>query len=408
MNLIESFLTALDSLLANKMRAILTMLGIIIGVAAVIALVSIGNGVNNMIVDEVQSMGSNLISISTDMEESGGKQALSVGDMEALSDSLNVPAAELVSAEVRGTQQVVYNGESLSLTVSGVSPDHFTINNLEFLLGDGLTQDDMDSKARTAVLGATTATDLFGDGEYPIGQQVKINGVSYEVVGVLEQKGSQLPTLNPDERVYIPMTTAQTRLYPERASGSERAVHAISVQVVNEDQMDAATGQIRAMLRERHELEAGDADDFAIYSQTDILDSFNTITSTFTLFLGAIAGISLLVGGIGIMNIMLVSVTERTREIGIRKAVGALKRDILIQFLIESLSLSLLGGLIGIVLGVFGANALSSGLMGVVPGINGGTISMAAGFAALVGLVFGLYPAWRAAGLRPIEALRYE
>ena len=408
MNLRESFLTALDSLLANKLRAVLTMLGIIIGVAAVIALVAIGNGVNDMIVGEIQSMGSNLLYVSTDVEETDGRYVLSVGDMEALGDPLQAPAIELVAAEVKGTQKVIYGAASSLTTVSGVTPHHFSVNNLSFALGDGLTDADMDGKTRTVVLGSSVAQELFEPGEYPIGQTAKIAGVSYEVVGVLQAKGSQLPVFDPDDRVYVPLTTAQARLYSDRTRGSERAVHAISLQVVSEDQIDAAMAQVTEVLRERHGLAAGDADDFTLHSQTDVLDSFNIITSTITLFLGAIAGISLLVGGIGIMNIMLVSVTERTREIGIRKAVGALKRDILTQFLIESLSLSLLGGVIGIVLGVLGASTLSSGLMGVTAGIDAGTITMAAGFAAGVGLIFGIYPAWRASSLRPIEALRYE
>jgi len=407
MNISESFLTALDSLMANKMRAILTMLGVIIGVAAVIALVAIGNGVNDMITGEIQSIGSNLLFVVTDMEESGGIQALSMRDMEALADPFNVPAVKLVAAEIKGTQEVVYSGSSSLTTVSGVTSDHFAINNLSVAAGDILTDADMDDKTRTAVLGSTVATELFSDGEFPIGQSVKINGLSYEVVGVLDQKGSQLPVLDPDDKVYIPLTTAQTRLYPERSRGSERAVHTISLQVVSEDQTDAAIEQISEILRERHGIADAAGDDFTVHNQADVLESFNVITTTITLFLGAIAGISLIVGGIGIMNIMLVSVTERTREIGIRKAVGALKRDVLTQFLIESLFLSLLGGLIGVILGMFGASALSGGL-GVTPTVDIGTVAMAAGFAAGVGLIFGIYPAWRASNLRPIEALRYE
>ncbi len=405
MNLSESFLTALDSLMANKLRSLLTMLGVIIGVAAVIALLSIGNGVSASITDEIQSFGTNLITITTDNQNSEGQPALSLEDAEALDDPLNAPSLAAVSVAVQGNQEVVYGGRSSRTSVIGVTTNYFVVNNLtEFQLGDTLTQEDVDNRARVAVLGNRIARDLFEDG-FPIGQSVRINGVSYEVVGVLVESGSQFS--NSDSDVYIPLSTAHSRLYSQRTRHGERAVSVITVQAVSEAETSAAVEQVTETLRRRHGIVYADDDDFNIFSQTDLLQTFSTVTATLTAFLGAIAGISLLVGGIGIMNIMLVSVTERTREIGIRKAIGALKRDILSQFLLESVLLSLLGGFLGIVLG-WSISVLVGRLIDLATVVDLGTVALATGFAIGVGLIFGIYPAWRAAGLRPIEALRYE
>jgi putative ABC transport system permease protein len=407
MDLFESFRTALDSLTTNKMRAILTTLGIIIGVAAVITLLAVGNGVSASIQGEIQSIGSNLITIITDYDNSDGYPSLGVGDVAAIADPFYAPLIRRVAAEVQGTRQVLHGSRETRVTISGVTANYFGVRNLVVEQGDGLTASDVSGSARVAVLGHGTAKDLFDDGSYPIGQSIKINGIQYRVVGVLKEKGGIGP-MSQDEQVYVPLTTAQTRLFTRRTRSGEHKVDIIYAEAVSQDQMDQATQQVKELLRERHGIAYLADDDFTVISQTQILDAFGVIMSSVNLFLGAIAGISLLVGGIGIMNIMLVSVTERTREIGIRKAVGALRRDILIQFLIESLLLSVLGGLIGIALGFLAAAAIGNLSADLTPVVDMGTVAMSFSFAAAVGLIFGIYPAWRAASLRPIEALRYE
>lgn len=405
MNLSESFLTALDSLLANKMRAVLTMLGVIIGVAAVIALMSIGNGVNQSITGEIQSIGVNLIIVTTDFDNSGGYPALSLSDVDALQDSLNAPSLAEVAASVGGTQEVVFGGNLQRTSVNGVTANYFLVNNImEFSSGDRLTDNDINTNARVAVLGYDLAEDLFEDA-FPIGQSVKINGISYEVVGVLEEAGGGFNTSG--SNVFIPISTAQSRLFADRTRQGEKAVSSITAQAVSEEATDEAINEITETLRRQHNIAYANEDDFSILSQSDLLATFDVITGTLTAFLGAIAGISLVVGGIGIMNIMLVSVTERTREIGIRKAVGALRRDILVQFLMESVLLSLLGGIIGIMLG-WAMSRIAGQIIDLETVVDSSTVLLATGFASVVGLVFGIYPAWRAARLRPIEALRYE
>ena len=405
MNLSESLLTALDSLRSNKLRAALTMLGVIIGVAAVIALLSIGNGVSASINQEINAIGTNLILISTDRDNSDGYPTLTLADVAALSDQLRAPDVTDVAATAGGNFAVTAGGNSTRTSVEGVTANYFRVNNLdEFAAGDTLTDNDVATQARVAVIGDQLAQDLFPD-SFPVGQSVKINGASYEVVGVLVSSGSAFS--NTDGTVYVPISTAQARLVTNRTRQGEKSVDSIVAQAVSADRNEAALEQITAVLREEHGVAYADEDDFRLFSQSDLLDTAGQITGMLTAFLGAIAGISLLVGGIGIMNIMLVSVTERTREIGIRKAVGALRRDILTQFLLESVVLSLIGGIVGIILG-WAIATVAGRVIDLEAPLALGTVLLATGFATAVGLVFGIYPAWRAAGLRLIEALRYE
>jgi putative ABC transport system permease protein len=407
MNPGESFRTATHSLLSNKMRASLTMLGVIVGVAAVIALLSVGNGVNQFVEEEIRAIGTNFIQILPDWEKSEGRESLSIEDADALRDRLDAPAVKAVAAEILGTQHVFFGPQNYRTSLSGITANYLNERNLDLAFGSGLTLADVDNEVRVIVLGWNIYEELFSAGEYPIGERVKLKGISFEVIGVLERQADFGFTLI-DERAYIPISTAQSLVFPRRTEKGERAVSLIYVLATDEDLIGELSEQIKEIIRERHGIVYKADDDFTLLSQTDLLEAFRVITGILTLFLGTVAGISLVVGGIGIMNIMLVSVTERTREIGIRKAVGAFKRHILIQFLIESLVLSLSGGSIGIALGIvtaFGIGNLSEDLS---PVIDMGTMLTAFGFAAAVGLVFGIYPAWRASNLRPIEALRYE
>ncbi len=406
MSITESLRTAIAGLTTNKMRAILTMLGIVIGVASVVALLSVGEGVEASITGEIQGLGTNLLFVTADQaEDSTAPAYLTTTDAEALADPFNAPALVAVAPTMQGQLRLSHGDEATNLAVSGTNSQYDEVRSLELAMGGFLTDADLQDQAKVAVLGWGAYRDLFAEGDYPVGQTITIDGVRFEVVGVLEEQGG---FGGDDDMVIVPLTTAQTRFFSQRTLSGERPVAAIYASAADETRVDVASQQMTEVLRERHDLAFDDANDFQITSQQAVLDIANQITGVLTIFLGAIAGISLLVGGIGIMNIMLVSVTERTREVGIRKAVGATKRDVLLQFLLEAIVLSFLGGVLGILLGVTGANLISNLTPDLATQVTVDIMLLAAGVAGAIGLVFGTYPAMRAASLRPIEALRYE
>jgi len=413
MNLLESIRVALRALAANKLRSILTMLGIIIGVGAVITLMAAGEGVEVYITEQFQGIGTNLLFVIPGTFEGGGPpdsqpvpRPLTMADVEALSDPFRLPDVARVAPELDRSATVVSGGRQTVTQIQGVTPEFALVRKWQPTVGQFITAQDLEGRSRAAVLGQSVVEELFPDNPYPIGQTVRINNIPFQVIGVMEEKGGTFA--DQDDVVFVPLTTAQTRLFSARAPSGEYRISFLLVEAVSEDRMDAAAEQVRMVLRERHNIAFEDEDDFTVLSQSDLIQTFGEITNVLTIFLGAIAGISLLVGGIGIMNIMLVSVTERTREIGLRKAVGAKRRDILSQFLIEAVTLAVVGGLIGIGLGTLGAQIVSGLVDQFRAVISLGAVLLATTVSALVGLASGLYPAWRASSLHPIEALRYE
>ncbi|MBM3188621.1 MAG: FtsX-like permease family protein [Chloroflexi bacterium] len=415
MSISESLIIALRSLAANKLRAALTMLGIIIGTGAVIALISVGQGAQQAITEQIQSIGSNLIFVFPGQFGGGGPQSirrsspLTRQDARALIESPDSVHIAAVAPEVNRQVTVTYRGESVSVLITGATPEYQYVRNFRPEMGDFLTLADESSAARVAVLGAQTADDLFGAPEFALDETIRINQVPFRVIGVLERKGGQgaFGGGSRDSLIIIPLSTLQQRLFAIRYAGTQaQQVDLINVSATDETSIDQAVEEIKWILRQRRNIAFGE-DDFTVASQEDILGVFNQITNYLTIFLGAIAGISLVVGGIGIMNIMLVSVTERTREIGIRKAVGAKRSHILWQFLIEAIVLSIIGGLIGIAFG-WGVAALVNTLDAFTTFVSPQAVILAVSFSMAVGLFFGIYPASRAANLNPIDALRYE
>ena len=425
-DIFEGLRTALDGLVVNKMRSGLTMLGVIIGVGAVIALMSIGAGAQAAITGQISAAGTNLLSVSPGgarmgpgAGRAGSTTTLTYDDAKAIADPSNVPDAAVVAPEFTQSAQVIFGDENVNIRVVGTTPEYPSISDLEVARGRFLEEKDVKGRSNVVVLGYQVAQDLFG-GFDPLGQKIKValpgqNGgrVSLIVIGVLEEKGSAIMG-SADDMVFVPITTAQTKIFDGRNSLGQLIVTGINVVAASEERTDAAVRQIETLLLERHDI-APDEDanqrledaDFSVQSQAEMLSMANEVTGIMTVFLGAIAGISLLVGGIGIMNIMLVSVAERTREIGVRKAVGARKADILFQFLMEAVVLSLLGGMIGILLGVgVGKLVDMTGLLSSVVTLD--SVLLAVGSSVSIGLFFGIYPANQAAGLNPIEALRYE
>jgi putative ABC transport system permease protein len=413
MSFTQTLLISLQSLSGNKLRSALTVLGIVIGVAAVIAMLGIGRGAQASITANITSIGTNLLFIRPGATQQGGVRtaqgsagSLTLDDSTAL---LAVPGVAAVAPEVDGRIQVIYQGVNANTSLVGTTPDYAIARNAEVAQGEFISASNVSGRSLVAVLGNTVAVNLFGDAGAAVGQTIRASGVPMKVIGVLVAKGGS-GFGNQDDEIIVPITTAQTRLVGARRFGASTSVNTVNVQVASADQIDTVSAAISEVLRERHKVLAG-AEDFSVQSQADVLSTLTGVTNTLTLFLGGIAGISLVVGGIGVMNIMLVSVTERTREIGIRKAVGARRSDILTQFLVESAALSLLGGLIGIALGWGIAASLGRVQLGgnsIKPVVGLDSVLLATLFSAAVGLFFGIYPAMRAAALAPVEALRYE
>ena len=400
----ESFLMAWASLIANKMRSILTMLGIIIGVAAVIALVSIGNGVKQDIQNSISSLGSNLLMVMPGAPRTpgvrptaGSMKSLKVADYEAIAKLDGVKA---VSPMTNGAYVVIYQNKNWTTSVSGVNANYLDVNNWTMKSGRFLSNKNIQNRERVAVIGKTVAKNLFGD-EDPVGAEIRVKNIPFRVIGVLYSKGSGAMGNDQDDMVIIPYTTAM-----ERVDGIDY-LRMLYVVAKDENGIDRLQSDIENLLRVRHGIKDTNLDDFNIQNMNSIMETMEETTGTLTLFLGAVAAISLVVGGIGIMNIMLVSVTERTREIGIRKALGATYFVIVTQFLIEAVVISLMGGLIGIALGI-GASKLISLASGMSTVISVPTIVISFAFSMAIGLVFGIYPARKAAKLNPIDALHYE
>lgn len=413
MKLYRLFIEALENLNANKMRSILTVLGIVIGVAAVIAMLSIGRGAQASITSQIESIGTNLVYVSPgSTNESGVRSAsgsagtLTLDDANALED---LPNVEAVASVTNSFVQIVYQGLNTNTRLMGVTPGYAAVSSLTLADGEFISDSEQSARSLVVVLGSSVADTLFGGSTGAVGQRVRLNGQSYKVIGVLASKGGT-GFMNQDDQVFVPLSTALYRLVGGSRYRGSSVISQITVKASSANVVDQVVTEVTDTMRERHGTVEG-ADDFTVTSQQDTLNAATQVADTLTIFLGGIAGISLAVGGIGIMNIMLTTVTERTHEIGLRKAIGAKRQDILLQFLVESMVLSLLGGLIGAALGWTIASLMGqvqfSGTT-ITPVVSLDSVLLATLFSMAVGLFFGIYPATRAARLQPVEALRYE
>lgn len=407
MELSEFISESIQTLSLNKLRTGLATLGIVIGIGSVIALISLGQGSQKAVQNQIQSLGSNLLTVTPGFETqgnvrgaAGGRTTLTYEDAKAIMESPNVTSVANVSPEVSRRSQVTTAKNNTNTQVYGVTPAYAEVRKVEVSSGAFISQRDVESIGKVAVLGPQVVTDLFGEGSNPVGQSVRIEGQSFRIIGVTVSKGGT-GFLNQDDIIFVPLTTAQKVLY------GQSYISSISVEAKSEDVMVQAQNEVGYLLLERHKLSDPTQADFSILSQNDILSTASSVTGTFTALLSGIAAISLVVGGIGIMNIMLVTVTERTREIGLRKALGAKKKNIITQFLTESIILTSVGGAIGMVIGILASFVISK-VISLPFAISFSSIILAIGVSGAIGILFGWYPARKASDLQPIEALRYE
>jgi putative ABC transport system permease protein len=401
---------ALRALRVNKLRSSLTMLGIIIGVAAVITMIGVGTGAQARVEEQIKVLGSNLIMLLPGSVTAGGVR-MGAGSRNTLTEDdsyaiqREIQEVQAAAPQLRGTGQVVAGNNNWSTVFYGVTPEHFEVRNWVIASGKGFDAADLAGSAKVALLGETVMRNLFGDGD-PVGQVIRIRKVPFVVIGTLGRKGQSLLGQDQDDVILMPISTARNRVLGGNTA-KQRTVGSVFVKVRDEADMSEVEGLIRSLLRQRHRLQQGQDDDFTLRNLSEVLQAQEQSSRIMTLLLAAVASVSLLVGGIGIMNIMLVSVTERTREIGLRMAVGARGRDILMQFLVEAVTLALIGGLLGIFLGVGGSYAIGHFAEWRTE-LNLQAIALAVGFAAGIGIFFGFYPARKASRMLPIEALRYE
>lgn len=410
MNLVATFRIAINALRLNKMRSMLTMLGIIIGVGAVITMIAVGSGVSERVQNQIKSLGSNLMIILPGSTTASGVRMgsganLNLTEDDAIAIAREVPEVQLTAPMNRAGAQVVAGGNNWATQVYGVTPDWFEARDWPLEEGRIFEQAEMQGSAKVIILGQTVAEELFGD-EDPINQSVRVKNIPFTVIGVLSRKGQSMMGTDQDDTAVIPISTHRNRLFGNQ-QGKLRRVNVIQVKVWEGASMADAEEHIRDLMRQRQRTQPGQDDQFTLRNLTELLQAHEASSKMMTLLLAAVASVSLLVGGIGIMNIMLVSVTERTREIGLRMAIGARARDILTQFLVEAITLSVIGGFIGIIVGAAGS-ALIAHFAGWATKLSAASIVLAVGFSAAIGIFFGFYPARKASRLLPIEALRYE
>ncbi len=407
-SLFENVRLALNSVFANRLRAFLTMIGITIGVAGVVLLLSVGEAFEEFLVGQFFGNGTNIVTVFAGSPGEDSNEPLTQSELEALSDSSRVPSTLVTAANLSVSGQVSFGNVDTEPNLFGITPSYVELEQREVLAGRYILPEDDAGAARVAVMGSSTVEDLFPPGVFPLGQNIRINGVRFEVIGILEERGSG-GFVDLDDTIFIPMRTAQTRLSSQRATNGDFVVTQVLFQARDDQAVDALVQEITDVLREERDISFGDEDSFSIGTQDDLLESIGTILRLLTYFLAAIAGISLLVGGIGIMNIMLVTVTERTKEIGLRKAVGAKNFEILLQFVTEAAFISLLGGLVGIGIAAAGGALISAiPFIGLDVGISTASVILAVGVSLTIGVFFGYFPAQRAAKMNPIDALRYE